>query len=190
MIRQENRWLVYLTGTSSYNCVVVQLLSHVQLFEIPWTAARQASLSITISQSLLKLWPLSRWCHPIISSSVIPFSSHPQSFPASGSYQVSQLFPSGGQSIESSASASVLPMNIQGWFPLGWTGWISLQSKGLSRVFSSTTFQKHQFFDTQPSLWSNSHIRDWLLEIFPIKLGWGWSTSSCGWGLCLSPFPL
>ena len=92
------------------------------------------------------------------------FSSCPQSFPASGSFQMSQFFPSGGQSIRVSASASVLPMNIQDWFPLGWTGWISLQSKGLSRVFSNTTFQKHQFFSTQLSLWSNSHIHTWLLE--------------------------
>ena len=105
---------------------------------------------------------LSRWCHPTISSSVIPFSSHLQSFPASGSFQVSQLFTSGGQSSTVSASASVLPMNIQDWFPLGWTGWISLKSKGPSRVF--TTFQKHRFFHAQPSLWSNSHIRTWLLE--------------------------
>ena len=90
--------------------------------------------------------PLSRWCHPTISSSVIPFSSCPQSFPASGSFQMSQLFTSGGQSIGVSASTSVLPMNIQDWFPLRWTGWISLQSKGLSRVFSNTTVQKHQFF--------------------------------------------
>ena len=87
--------------------------------------------------------PLSRWCHPTISSSVIPFSFHLQSFPASGSFQMSQLFASGGQSIRVSASASVLPMNIQDWFPLGWTGWISLLSKGLSRVFSNTTVQKH-----------------------------------------------
>ena len=99
--------------------------------------------------------PLSWWCHPIISSSV-PFSSCPKSFPASGSFLMSQLLTSGGQSI--GASASVLPMNIQDWFPLGWTGWISLQSKGLSRVFSNTTVQKHQFFGAQPSLWSNSHI--------------------------------
>ena len=90
--------------------------------------------------------PLSRWCHPTISSSVTPFSSCPQSFPASGSFQVSQLFASGGQSIGVSASASVPPMNTQDWFPLGWTGWISWQSKGLSRVFSNTTVQKHQFF--------------------------------------------
>ena len=102
--------------------------------------------------------PLSQWYHPTISSSVIPFSSCPQSFPASGSFQMSQLFPSGGQSIGLSASVSVLPMNIQGWLPLGWTGWVSLQSKGLSRVFSTTTVQKHQFFGAQLSLWSNSHI--------------------------------
>ena len=88
--------------------------------------------------------PLSWWCHPTISSSVIPFSSYLQSFPASGSFQINQVFTSGGQSIGVSASASVLPMHIQDWFPLGWTGWISLQSKGLSRVFSNTTVQKHQ----------------------------------------------
>ena len=96
--------------------------------------------------------PLSRWCHPTISSSVIPFSSRLQSFPASGSFKMSQLFPSGGQSIGVSASASVLPKNTQDWSPLGWTGWISLQSKGLSRVFSNTTIQKHEFFSTQLSL--------------------------------------
>ena len=94
--------------------------------------------------------PLSRWCHPTISASVIPFSC-PQSFPASGSFLMSQLFASGGQSIGVSASTSVLPKNTQGWSPLGWTGWISLQSKGLSRVFSNTTVQKHQFFGAQLS---------------------------------------
>ena len=108
--------------------------------------------------------PLSRWCHPTISSSVIPFCSCPQSFPASGSFQMSQLFTSGGQSIGVSASASVLPINSQDWSPLGWTGWISLLSKGLSRVFSNTTVQKHQFFCSQLSLWSNSHIHTWPLE--------------------------
>ena len=108
--------------------------------------------------------PSSRWCHPTISFSVVPFSSRLQSFPASGSFPISQFFASGGQSIWVSASASVLPMNIQDWFPLGLTGLISLQSKGLSRVFSNTTVQKHQFFGTQPSLWSNSHIHTWLLE--------------------------
>ena len=102
-------------------------------------------------------WPLSWCCHPTISSSVIPFSCL-QSFPASGSFQMSQFFASGSQSIGVSASASVLLMNIQDWFPLGWTGWISLQSKGLSRVFSNTTVQKHQFFGAQPSSQSNSHI--------------------------------
>ena len=108
--------------------------------------------------------PLSQWCHTTISPSVIPFSSHLQSFPASGSFQMTQFFASGGQSIGISASASVLPVNIQDWFPLGWTGWLSLQSKGLSRVFSNTTVQKHQFFGAQLSLWSNSHIHTWLLE--------------------------
>ena len=93
--------------------------------------------------------PLSRWCHPIISSSVVPFSSHLESFPASGSFQMSQIFTSGAQIIGVSASISVLPMNIQDWFPLGWAGWISLKSKGLSRVFSNTTVQKHQFSCTQ-----------------------------------------
>ena len=106
---------------------------------------------------------LNRWCHPTVSS-VIPFSSCPQSLPASGSFPVSQFFPSGGQSIGLSASTSVLPMNIQAWFPLGWTGLISLLFKGLSRVFSNTTVQKHQFFNIQPSLWSNSHIHIWWLE--------------------------
>ena len=106
--------------------------------------------------------PLSQWCHPTISSSVTPFSSCPQSFQTSGSFPMSQLFASGGQRI--GAAASVHPMNIEGWFPLGFTGLISLQSKGLSRVFSNTTVQKHQFFGTQLSLESNSHIHTWLLE--------------------------
>ena len=106
--------------------------------------------------------PLSQWCYPAISSSVIPFSSCLQPFPASGSFPMSQFFTSGGQ-IGASAIASVLPMNIQDWFPLGWTIWISLQSKGLSRVFSNTTVQKYPL-GTQLSLWSNSHIHTWLLE--------------------------
>ena len=108
--------------------------------------------------------PLSRWCHPTISSSVVPLSSCPQSCPASGSFLKSQLFTSGGQSIAVSTSASVLPMNIQDWSALGWTGWISWQSKGLSRVFSNTTVQKHQFFSAQLSSQSNSHIHTWSLE--------------------------
>ena len=111
--------------------------------------------------------PSSRWCHPAMSFSVIPFSSCPQPLPASESFPMSQLFSWGGQSIGVSALASVLPMNTQGWSPLGWTGWISLQSKGLSTVFSNTsntTVQKHQFFGTQLSSHSNSHIHTWLLE--------------------------
>ena len=112
--------------------VLFSRLSCVWLFATPWTAVHQASLSITNSRS--------RWCHATISSSVIPFSSCLQSFPASGSFPMSQFFPSGGQSIGVSAAASVLPMNTQDWSPLGWTGWISLQSKGLSRVFSNTTY--------------------------------------------------
>ena len=107
--------------------------------------------------------PLSQWCHPAISSSVVP-SSCLQSFPASGSFQMNQLFTLGGQSTGVSASISVLPMNNQDWFPLEWTGWISLQSKGLLRVFYNTTVQKHQFFGAQLSLESNSHIHAWLLE--------------------------
>ena len=138
--------------------VVFQLLSCVQLFGTPWTAARQASLSFTIPQSLLKLMSIESmtpYNHLIL---CLPFSSCPQSFPASGSFLVSQLFESGGQSTGASASASVLPMNVQGWFPLGLTGLISLQSKRLSRVLSSTTVQRLQFFDTQPFLLSSSHI--------------------------------
>ena len=107
--------------------------------------------------------PSSRWCHPTISSSVVPFSC-PQSLPASGSFPMSQLFAWGGQSIGVSASASVLPMNTQDWCPLRWTGWISLQSKGLARVFSKTRVQKHQFSSTQLSSQSNSHIHTWPLE--------------------------
>ena len=134
----------------------VQSLSRLRLFATPWTAARQASLSITSSQSLLKFMSI-EWCHTTISSSVIPFSSCLQSFPASGSFPKSQFFASSGQIIGVSTLASVLPMNIQDWFPLWLTGWISLQSKGLSRVFSNTTVQKHQFFGAQFSLKSNSH---------------------------------
>ena len=108
--------------------------------------------------------PLSRWCHPTISSSVVPFPSCPQSFSASWSFPVSWLFASGSQNIEGSASASILSKNIQDWFPLRLTDLISLQSKGFSRVFSRTAVQKHRFFGTQTSLWSNSHIHAWLLE--------------------------
>ena len=141
----------------------LQLLSHVRPFVVWWTAAQQTSLSITSSGSYLNSCPLRQWCHPTISASVIPFSSCLQTFPTSGSFQMSQLFTSGGQSIGVSALASVLPMNIKDWFPLEWTGWISLLSKGLSRVFSNTIVQKHQFFCTQLSTESNSHSPYMLL---------------------------
>ena len=108
--------------------------------------------------------PLNQWCHPVISSSVVTFSSWPQSLSASESFPVSQLFARDGQSSGVSALASVLPMNTQDWSPLEWTGWISLQSKGVSRVFSNITVQKHQFFSAQPSSQSNSHIYTWPLE--------------------------
>ena len=117
-----------------------------------------------IPRACSNLCPLSWWCHTTISSSAMPFSSSLQSFPTSESFPMSQFFTSGDQSIGVLASISVFPMNIQDWFPLGFTGSISLQSKGLSRVFSNTTVQKHQFFGTQLSLWSNSHIHTWLLE--------------------------
>ena len=132
----------------------------------PWTTAHQASLSITSSQSLPKLMSIESVMpsnHLILCRS---FSFCPQSFPESGSFQMSQLFASCGQSVGVSASTSVLPMNTQDWSPLGWTGWIYLQSpcKRLSRVFSNTTVQKHQFFSAQLSSQSNSHIHTWLLE--------------------------
>ena len=145
------------------NLLSVQSFSHLRLFATSCTAAHQASLSITNSRACSNSCPVSRWCHPTISSSVIPFS-HLQSFPAWGSFPMSQFSVSGGQSIRASASASVLPMNIQDWFALGLTGLISLLSKGLSRVFSNTTVQKHQFLGAQLSLWSNSHTHTWLLE--------------------------
>ena len=136
--------------------VVVQLLSHVWFSATPGTVACQGSLSFTISQSLLKVMSIEWWCH----SNIV--LCHPlllllQYFPASGSFLMSQLFILGGQSIGVSASASVFPVNSQDWFPLGLTDFISLQSKGLSRVFSSTTFRKYQFFSAQPSLCCNSH---------------------------------
>ena len=147
-----------------YNVVVVvQSLSHVQLFATHILQHARLPCPSLSPRACSNSCPLSQWCHPAISSSVIPFSSCPQSFPASGSFPVSQIFASGGESI--GASASVLTVNSQGWFPLGLTGLISLLSlKGLSRVFSSTTVRKHQFFGTQLSLWSNSHIHTWLLE--------------------------
>ena len=117
--------------------------------------------------------PLSQWCYPTILSSDVPFSSRLQSFPAPGSFQMSHFFAASGQSIGVSASASVLPMNSQDWFPLGWTGWISLLSKGLSRVFSNTILQKHRFFGAQLSLYSNSHIHTLLLD--KLYLGTIWT---------------
>ena len=126
--------LYHLLSTYYVQFSSVQSLSHVWLFATPWTAACQASLSIPTPRVHPNPSPLNRWCHPTISSSVVPFSSHLQSFPASGSFQMSQFFASGGQSIGGSASTSVLPMNIQNWFTLGWTGWISLHSKGLLSV--------------------------------------------------------
>ena len=149
--------------TSATNCSI-QSLSCVLLFVTQGLQHARPPCPSTTPGVYSNSCPLSRWCHPTISSSVIPFSSCLQSFPSSGSFQMSQFFAAGGQSIEVSASGSVLSMNIQDWFPLEWTGLISLQSKGLSRVFSNTTVQKHQFFGTQLSLLSNSHIHTWLLE--------------------------
>ena len=138
--------------------------SHVLLFVTPWTVSRLVSLSFTVSQSCSNPCSLSQWCHPTILSSVVPFCSCLQSFLASGSFQMSQLSASGSQSIGVSASKSIPPMNTQDWSPLGRTGWISLQSKGLSTVFSNTTVQKHQFLSAQPSSQSNSHIHTWPQE--------------------------
>ena len=147
-----------------YNISSVKLLSHVRLLATPWTAACRLPCPSPTSRAWSNSHPSSQWCHPTISSSVIPFSSCLQTFPTLGSFPMSWLFASGGQSIRASASASVLPMNIQDWFPLELTGLISLLSKGLPRVFSNTTVQKHQFFGAQLSLWFNSHIHTWLLE--------------------------
>ena len=145
---------VHFSSVSQSNSLQPHGLQHARLpcpSPMPWACSNSHSLS--------------QWCNLTISSSVVPFSSCLQSFPASGSFQMRQFFTSRGQSIiEVSASASVPPMSIQYWFPLGFTGWISLQSKWLSRVFSNTTDQKHQFFETQPSLWSNSHLCTWLLK--------------------------
>ena len=126
----------------------VQLLNHESLGPHGLQHARPLC-PLPVPGAYSNSCPLNRWCHPTISSSIIPFSSHLQYFPASGSFQMSQFFASDGRSIRVSASASVLPMNIQDWFPWGWTGWISLQSKGLSRIFSNTTVQKHQLFSAQ-----------------------------------------
>ena len=161
-IFKYSKWILSLAYYAQFSSV--QSFSCVQLFATPWIAACQASLSITISRSSLNSHQSSWWCHPAISSSVVPFSSCPQTLPASESFPMSQLFASGGQSTGVSALASVLPKNTQGWSASEWTGWISLQSKGLSRVFSNTTVQKHQFFGAQLSSQSNSHIHTWPLE--------------------------
>ena len=141
---------------------VVKSVSHVWLFVTPWTAAHQASLSFTISQSLCKLMSIEL----VIPSNHLTLCCPPLLFLASGSFLMSRLFTSGSQSIgvSASASASVLPKSSQGWFPLGSTSLISFQSKGLSRLFSNTTVQERHFFSAQPSLWSSSHIHTWLLE--------------------------
>ena len=144
-------------------CVVVQSLSHIQLFATPWMTATQISLSITNSRSLIRFMSIELMmaskhlilCHPLLMPSI---------FPSIRVLLVSQFFTSGGQSTKISASSRVLPMNTQDWSPLGWTGWISLLSKGLSRVFSNTTVQKHQFFGAQLSSQSNSHIHTWPQE--------------------------
>ena len=154
-------WSILLCPSLQFSSA--QSLSRVRLFATTWTTAHQTSLSITNSQGSPKR-PSSWWCHPAISSSVVPFSFCPQSLPVSGSFPMSQLFTWGGQSTGVSASASFLPKKSQGWSPSEWTGWISLPSKGLSRVFSNTTVQKHHFFSTQLSLQSNSHIRTWPVE--------------------------
>ena len=149
-----------LIGISQFSSV--QSLSRVQLFATPWIAAHQASLSITNSQSSLRLTSIESVMPSSYLILCLPFSCCLQSFQASGSFPRSQLFASDG--LSTVASAPALLMNIQGWLPLGLTSLISLQSKGFSRVFSSTTIQKQQFFGAQPSLWSNCHICTWLLE--------------------------
>ena len=150
----------------------VQSLSRVQVFATPWTAECQASLSITNSRSYPNPCPLSQWCYPTISSSAATFSFCLQSFLSSRSFPLSQFFTLGGQNIGTSALASVLSMNIQGWFLLKLTGLLSMQSKGLSRVFFSTTVRKHQFFGAQPSLWSNSHIRTFQILVLFFTVLW------------------
>ena len=164
-IRMVNRQMKWCSTSSAISSVSQFSLSVVSdsLRPHEFQHARPPCLSPTPGVSSISC-PSSRWCHPAISYSVVLFSSCPQSLPASGSSAGSQLFASGGQSIGVSASASVLPMNIQDWSPSGWTCWISLQSKGLSRVFTNTTVQKHQFFGAQVSSQSNSHIHTRPLE--------------------------
>ena len=158
---KSNHYAIHLKFTQFSS---VQLLSRVRLFATHESQHARPPCPSPTPGVYPNSCPSSRWCHPASSSSVIPFSSSPQSLPASESFQMSQLFAWGGQSIGVSASASVLPRNTQDWSPLRWTGWISLQSKGLARVFSNTTVQKHQFFGSQPSSQSNSHIHTWPLK--------------------------
>ena len=157
---EESSGLKFISGQFSSS----QSLSHVRLFVTHRLQHTRPPCPSPTPGACSNSCPLSWWCHPTISSSVVPFSSCFLSVPASGSFPVSQVFASSGQSTGASALASVLPMNIQDWFPLGWTSLISLWCKGLSRVFSNTTVQKHQFFGTQLSLSSNSRIHTWLLE--------------------------
>ena len=150
---QENACYCCCSVAKSYPILWPHTLQHT------WLLCPSLSLGVCSNSC-----PLNRWCHPTISFSVTPFASFTQSFPASGSFPISWLCTSGGQSIGASVLASVLPVSIQGWFPLGWTGWISLLAKGLSRVFSSTAIQNHQFLSAQPSLWFSCRIHICLLE--------------------------
>ena len=159
--RNHNSW------PKSWHYISSVQLSHSVVSDSLWPHEPQHSRPPCPSPTLgvnSNSCPSSQWCQPVIWSSVVPFSSCPQSLPASGSFPMSQLFPWGGQNVGVSVSTSVLPVNTQDWSLLGWTGWISLQSKRLSRVFSNTTVQKHQFFLTQLSVQSNFHIHTWLLE--------------------------
>ena len=160
-------WSIYLYWWIDIDCISSVQFSRSVVSDSLWPHESQHTRPPCPSPTLgvySNSCPSTQWCHPTISSSVVPFSSCPQSLPASGSFSMSQLFTWGSQSIGVSASASVLPVNTQDWSPLGWTGWVSLQSKGLSRVFSNTTVQKHQFFSAQLSSQSNSHIHTWPLE--------------------------
>jgi len=161
-----NRWMDKEAVVHRCNRIFssVQLFSHVRLFATPWMQHTTPPCPSPTPRVHSDSHPWSQWCHPAISSSVIPFSSCPQSLPASESFPMSQLFAWGGHSIGVSALASFLLKKSQGWSPSKRTGWISLQSKGLSRVFSNTTVQKHQFFGTQLSSQSNSHIHTWPQE--------------------------
>ena len=168
MVNNEIRLIIFFAAKDGEALSVqfssVQSLSCVRLFATPWSQHARLPCPSPTPGVHSDSCPSSQWCHPTISSSVVPFSSCPQSLPASESFPMSQLFTWGGQSTGVSALASFLPKKSQGWSSSEWTGWISLQSKGLSRVFSNTTVQKHQFFCAQPSSQSNSHIHTWPQE--------------------------